>query len=125
MKKQILLLIAAITLSITASQAQNFQRQTPEERTATALEKLQPLKLTTEQTPKVNSVFLDLYTTQQKAMAEMRASGSMDREAIMAKRKELQSAADAKLKSILNEAQYKQWKEMEESFNQAPRRNNQ
>lgn len=119
------MLIAVLAFSFTAIQAQNYQRQTPEERTAAAMEKVQPLKLTAEQTPKVNSVFMDLYSSQQKVMAEMRASGKMDREAIVAKRAELQTAADVKMKAILTEAQFKQWKEMAESFNQGPRRNNQ
>jgi hypothetical protein len=40
---------------------------------------------------------------------EMRESGNMDREAMMAKRKELAGERDAKLKLIFTEAQMKKW----------------
>ena len=42
-------------------------------------------------------------------MKEMRASGNMDREAMMTKRKELAEARDAKLKLIFTEEQLKKW----------------
>lgn len=42
-------------------------------------------------------------------MEEVRASGSMDRDATMSKRKELSDARDAKLKAIFTEEQMKKW----------------
>ncbi|HSN61330.1 MAG TPA: hypothetical protein VLR49_10370 [Ferruginibacter sp.] len=112
MKKQFLLLMAVIFMSFTAAKAQGgMQRQTPEERTKATIEKLAPLNLNAEQTTKTTAVFTDLYTTQQKAMEEMRASGSFDREAFQAKRKELDAARDVKLKEIFTADQFKKWQE--------------
>ena len=122
MKKQFLLLITLLAFNFYA-QAQNFQRQTPEERTKATIEKMAPLKLTAVQSPKVNTVFLDLYNEQQKAMADMRASGTMDRDAIMAKRKELNAAAEIKLQAILTEEQFKQWKELTANTEASQKRN--
>lgn len=122
MKKQFLLLITVLAFNFYA-QAQNFQRQTPEERTKATMEKMAPLKLTAVQSPKVNTVFLDLYNEQQKAMADMRASGTMDRDAIMAKRKELNAAAEVKLQAILTEEQFKQWKELTANTEASQKRN--
>jgi hypothetical protein len=44
-------------------------------------------------------------------MDEMRASGSVDRDAMMAKRKEQSDARDVKLKAIFSADQMKKWKE--------------
>jgi hypothetical protein len=110
MKKQILLLVAGISFSITSLMAQeNMQRQAPEERAKTAIEKMAPLNLDAEAKTKTEVVMLDFYTEQQNALKEMRASGNMDREAMMAKRKELADARDAKLKLIFTTEQYKKW----------------
>jgi periplasmic protein CpxP/Spy len=112
MKKQIFLLLAVMFISFTAVKAQGgMQRQTPEERTKAAIEKLAPLLLSGEQTAKTTTVFTDHYTNQQKAMEEMRAAGSMDREAMQAKRKEMNDARDVKLKEIFTADQFKKWKE--------------
>ncbi len=110
MKKQILLLVAAICFNITSLMAQeNMQRQTPEDRTKTAMEKMAPLNLDTATKAKTEVIIAEFYTAQQNAMKEMRASGNMDREAMMAKRKELAGARDAKLKLIFTEEQLKKW----------------
>ena len=45
------------------------------------------------------------------AVNEMRASGSVDRDAMMAKRKEQSDARDLKLKAIFTEDQMKKWKD--------------
>ncbi|MBN8833088.1 MAG: hypothetical protein ABS68_11235 [Niastella sp. SCN 39-18] len=112
MKKQFLMLAAALLLGITSLFAQqNYQRQTPEERTKATMEKLGPLNLTEEQTPKVSAIFLASYQAQEKSMEEMRASGSFDRDAMRAKRTELNDSRDKALKAILTEEQMKKWKD--------------
>ena len=105
-------MVFAALFSITAVNAQGGgggQRQTPEERTKATMEKLAVLNLDADAKTKTEVVITDFNNAQQKAMEEMRASGSFDRDAMMAKRKELVDARDAKLKLILTEAQMKQW----------------
>ena len=110
MKKQILLLVAAVCFSITSLMAQGgMQRQTPEERTKAAVEKMTPLNLDANTKAKTEVILTEFYTAQQKAMQEMRESGNPDREAFMAKRKELAEARDAKLKLIFTQEQLKKW----------------
>ncbi len=110
MKKQLLLLLTTVCLSISSLMAQDgMQRQTPEERTKAAIEKMAPLNLDAETKTKTEVILTDFYTAQQKAMQEMRASGTMDRDAMMAKRKELAEARDAKLKLIFTQEQMKKW----------------
>ena len=110
MKKQILFLAAAICFSITSLMAQeNMQRQTPEDRAKATIEKMAPLNLNAEVKAKTEVIITDFFTAQQAAMKEMRASGNMDREAMMTKRKELAEARDAKLKLIFTEEQLKKW----------------
>lgn len=104
-------MVLAAMFSITAVNAQGGQRQTPEERTKATIEKMAPLNLSAETKTKTEVIIADYNNAQQKAMDEMRASGSFDRDAMMAKRKELADARDAKLKLIFTEAQMKQWKD--------------
>ena len=112
MKKQILLLAAGICFSISSLMAQeNMQRQTPEDRAKATIEKMAPLNLTAEVKTKTEVIITDFFTAQQAAMREMRASGNMDREAMMTKRKELADARDAKLKLIFTQEQLKKWVE--------------
>lgn len=99
----------AIILTAGSLFAQGGQRQTPEERTKATIGKLAPLQLTTDQQARAATVFNDFYSAQQKAMEEMRSSGTMDRTAIQAKRKELADARDAKLKEIFTPEQLKKW----------------
>lgn len=54
----------------------------------------------------------------------MRPSGSMDREALSAKRKEMSDARDAKLKTVFSEEQFKKWKADIEPAMAPQRRNN-
>jgi acyl-CoA reductase-like NAD-dependent aldehyde dehydrogenase len=112
MKKQLLLVVIAAMFSITAVNAQGGggQRMTPEERTKATMEKMAPLKLDDATKAKVEAVIADFNNTSQKEMAAIRESGG-DRDAMMAKRKELADARDGKLKAILTEAQMKQWKD--------------
>ena len=110
MKKQILLLAAGICFSITSLLAQgNMQRQTPEERTKATIEKMAPLNLDSTTKAKTEVIIADFYNALQKSMEEMRASGAMDREAMMAKRKELADIRDGKLKMIFTQEQLKKW----------------
>ncbi len=127
MKKQFLLLAAIFFMGFGVANAQGgaMQRQTPEERTKATMEKLAPLQLTADQTTKTTAIFSDSYNTQQKAMEEMRASGSFDREAFMAKRKEWDAARDAKLKEVFTADQFKKWQEEVEPSLRPQRRPNQ
>ncbi len=110
MKKQLMLLITAVCFSIGSLMAQgNMQRQTPEERTKAAIEKMAPLNMDEATKGKAEVILTDFYNAQQKAMQEMRASGSNDRDAMMAKRKELSADRDLKLKQVLTEEQMKKW----------------
>ncbi len=127
MKKQFLLLAAVLFMGFGVAKAQGggMQRQTPEERTKATMEKLAPLQLTAEQTTKTTAIFSDSYNTQQKAMEEMRASGSFDREAFMAKRKEWDAARDVQLKAVFTADQFKKWQEEIEPSLRPQRRPNQ
>ncbi|MEP6712849.1 MAG: hypothetical protein ABJA37_10555 [Ferruginibacter sp.] len=110
MKKKLMIgLVAMICFIGTAIAQGGMQRQTPEERTKATMEKLAPLSLTADQTTKTTVVFSDFYTAQQKAIEEMRAAGTMDRDAMMAKRDELAKGRDAKLKEIFTADQLTKW----------------
>ncbi|MEP7106439.1 MAG: hypothetical protein ABI760_00625 [Ferruginibacter sp.] len=113
MKKQFVLMAVAALLSITAVNAQGGggQRMTPEERTKATMEKLVVLNLDTASKAKTEAVISEFNNAQQKARDEMRASGTMDRDAMMAKRKVLADARDAKLKAIFTPEQMKKWTE--------------
>lgn len=112
MKKQLLLMMSAAIISITTVNAQGGggQRMTPEERIKFIIEKMAPLNLDAATKEKSDVIITDYVNAQQKAMDEIRANGG-DRDAMMAKRKELADARDAKLKLIFTEAQMKQWKD--------------
>lgn len=112
MKKQWVLMVMAAMFSITAVNAQGGggQRMTPEERIKFTIEKMAPLNLDAATKTKSDVIITDYINEQQKAMDEIRANGG-DRDAMMAKRKELSDARDAKLKLIFTEAQMKQWKD--------------
>ncbi|MBC7889945.1 MAG: hypothetical protein H7Z13_18875 [Ferruginibacter sp.] len=111
MKKQFVLMVFAAIFSFTSVNAQGGggQRQTPEEMTKTTMEKLAVLNLDADAKTKTETVIADFNKAQTKAREEMRAAGTMDREAMMAKRKELADARDAKLKVIFTPEQMKKW----------------
>ena len=111
MKKQILLSLLAIITVVGSIMAQgNMQQKTPAERAKETAVKLKTdLTLNAVQDTKVYEVFENLYTTQQKAMEEMRNSGSMDREKMKETRDKLNVERDTKLKAILTEEQMKKW----------------
>ena len=110
MKKQFVLIAFAALFSISAVNAQGGQRQTPEERTKAAMEKLAVLNLDAGAKTKTEPVIAEFYNAQQKAMEEMRAGGgTINRDSMMAKRKVLADARDAKLKEIFTPEQMKKW----------------
>jgi len=125
MKKAILLTTALFLAFVTTfAQGGGFQRPPLEERVKTAMEKMAPLKLEKEATAKVDTIFTDYYKAQDKAFEEMRNSGSFDREAMQAKRKELVEARDEKLKKVLTADQFKKFKDEIEPELQPRRPNN-
>ena len=103
---------AMFSIATVNAQGGGGQHQTPEERTKATIEKMAPLALDADTKAKADIIIADYYNTQQKAMEEMRASGSFDRDAMMAKRKEFAEARDAKLKLIFTADQMKQWIEV-------------
>ena len=110
MKKQLGLVVMAAMFSIAVANAQGGQRMTPEERIKFTIEKMAPLNLDVATKAKSDSIITNYINESQKAMDEIRASGG-DRDAMMAKRKEMADARDVKLKAIFTEAQMKQWKD--------------
>lgn len=115
MKKQILLLAAAVITSF-AAMAQgggNFQRRTPEERLKPIHEKIDSaFKLDAAKMKQVDEIFLNSFKEQDKKMEEMRAGGGqMDRDAWQAARQKMTEERDAKLKTVLTEEQLKIFKE--------------
>ncbi|MEP7255429.1 MAG: hypothetical protein ABI666_06610 [Ferruginibacter sp.] len=114
MKKQMLLMVVAVVISITSVSAQgggNFQRRTPEERLKMVHDKLDSaFKLEAAKLTQADEVFLSYYKESDKKMDEIRSAGGA-REEMMAARQKLTDERDAKLKTILTEAQMKTWKE--------------
>ena len=113
MKKHLVLLAFASLFAFSSAMAQGGggQRMTPEERTKVAMEKMAVLNLEADATSKATVIINDFYKAAQTAMEEMRASGSTDREAMMAKRKTLADERDSKLATVLTADQMKKWKE--------------
>ncbi len=110
MKKQFFLFAAATLLAISSLMAQEGrQRQTPAEKTKVAMEKMVVLNLDADTKTKTEVIITEFYEAQQKAMKEMRASGNMDKEAMMAQRQKLANERDAKLKLIFTQEQLKKW----------------
>ena len=110
MKKQMVLMVMAAMFSITAVNAQGGQRMTPEERIKFTIEKMAPLNMDAATKAKADVIIADYVNGQQKAMDDVRTAGG-DRDAMMARRKEISDARDGKLKAIFTEAQMKQWKD--------------
>ena len=103
-------MIFTALFGITAVNAQGGgQRQTPEERTKVAMEKLAVFNLDADAKAKAEAAIADYNNAAQKAMEEMRASGTMNRDSAMAKRKVLAGARDEKLKVIFTPEQMKKW----------------
>jgi hypothetical protein len=113
MKKHLLLMMFAVSALVGSIYAQGGggQRMTAEERTKLVMEKMAVLNLEADAKTKTEVIIGDFYKAQQKAMEEMRASGTMDRDAMMAKRKTLTEERDAKLQAVLTADQLKKWKD--------------
>ena len=108
-------MVVAAVISITSVNAQgggNFQRRTPEERLKTVHDKLDSaFKLDAAIMTKTDELFLNFYKDSDKKMDEIRSAGGA-REEMMAARTKLMEERDAKLKTLLTEAQMKTWKEV-------------
>lgn len=108
MRTKFCLLIMLLFAGILAN-AQG-QRRSVEERVQLAMEKMAELKLDKEQTEKTTAIFTETYKDQEKKMKEMRSSGTMDREAMMAYRTKATEERNEKLKVVLSEAQFATFK---------------
>jgi PHD/YefM family antitoxin component YafN of YafNO toxin-antitoxin module len=87
------------------------------ERAKLAVEKMAPLDLTPESKSSALVIMTKFYESAEKAIREMRASGNVDREALMATRKKLAAERDAELGKIFNSQQMEKWlKEIEPSL---------
>lgn len=122
MKKQFLAIFAALFMFIGAATAQDGTRparMTNEERLAAAMEKIDAtLKPSASAREAAKVILNDFYADQQKAMQELRASGSQDREEFMKIRKELAAKRDEKLKAVFTADQMTKWTtEIEPSLN--------
>lgn len=111
MKRKILLAVVAAMFSIGFASAQGGQRKSTEERVKEVKEKLADFKLDAAKSAQADSAFTVFFNASQKAMEEMRASGTMDREAMRTNRQKLADERDAKLKNIFTADQYKKWKD--------------
>jgi len=110
MKKQIVLMAIAAAVSITAVNAQGFQRRTVEERVKSVHEKMDSaFKLDAVKLAQVDSIFTNSYKATDAAREEMMASGSTDRDAMRAKMQEFATARNEKLKVVLTADQMKIW----------------
>jgi hypothetical protein len=108
MKKQLIVLFAALFLSLGAVFAQG-QRMTVDEKVALAMDKIEAgLKPSEAVRSGAKTVLVDYYTNWQKVMADMRSAG-VDREKLAEARKKLSEDRDAKLKNIFSAEQMTKW----------------
>ncbi|HMR90782.1 MAG TPA: hypothetical protein PKC69_00640 [Chitinophagaceae bacterium] len=113
-RKSILFFAIMIAFAFTAqAQGGGFQRRTVEERVKIAHDKIDSaFKLEAAKLTKVDEAFTTYYKDQDKAMQEMMSGGERpNREAMQEKLKPITEARDAALKAVLNDDQYKKWKE--------------
>ncbi len=109
MKTKFSLLMMLLFAGIISVNAQG-PRRTIEERVQTVMEKMAVLKLDKDQTEKTTAVFTETFKAQEKKMEEMRNSGGMDREAMMAFRTKATEERNEKLKKVLSEEQFETFK---------------
>ncbi len=108
MKKQFIFMLGLLLAGTTLVNAQNGPRRTAEERTKRVVDTLTTvLKLDKAHGDQVDTVFLAYYKDADKLRESMQSGGSFDREAFM----KLTNDRDEKLKKILNEADFKKFKE--------------
>ena len=115
MKKQLVLTLAAVLISISMVFAQggngNTQR-TPEEKVKAVMDKLTVLKLDKNKSNKIESVFFDYYKEQHKMWEELMASNNnAEKSTLRGKMQKLLNDREAKLKSLFTDEQYKKWKD--------------
>ena len=113
MKKMFFVFTAILLAGIMVVNAQGggFQRPPIAERVKMVLEKMEPFKLDEAKKAQVDSIFTQSYKAQDAKRDEMRASGSQDREAMRAEMQKVNDARDEKLKKLLSEEQFKEWKD--------------
>ncbi|MBL7742613.1 MAG: hypothetical protein JNN00_03975 [Chitinophagaceae bacterium] len=113
MKKMVLLSAAIMIIGSIAVNAQGggFQRRTVEERVKAVMEKFEAFKLDAAQKTEVDSIFTRSFKAQDAKREELMAGGGGDREAMRAEIQKLQADRDDKLKKVLTEEQFKEWKE--------------
>ena len=109
MKTKFSLLMMLLFAGIISVNAQG-PRRTIEERVQMVMEKMAVLKLDKDQTEKTTAVFTETFKAQEKKMEEMRNSGGMDREAMMAFRTKATEERNEKLKKVLSEEQFATFK---------------
>ncbi|MCX6323062.1 MAG: hypothetical protein NTZ41_02530 [Sphingobacteriales bacterium] len=110
MKKLMLLLFAVGCIGHTMAQDnRNSQRLPAAERAKLAVEKMAPLDLTPESKSSALVIMTKFYESAEKAIREMRASGNVDRETLIATRKKLAAERDAELRKIFTEQQMDKW----------------
>lgn len=115
MKKQFIAIFAALFMMVGAVSAQDGarpQRMTVEERVAAAMDKIENVIKPNESVrASAKTIIYEFYTAQQKAMEDMRASGTSSREEFMKVRQELAAKRDAKLKAVFSAEQMTKWTE--------------
>jgi protein CpxP len=108
MKRKILVAAMAALLgwgTAFAQEAGRQQRMPATERAKAAVEKMSVLDLTAEARTGATTVMTEFYQSMDKAIAEMRQSGAIDREALLATRRRLVAARDEQLKKLFTEEQ--------------------
>jgi hypothetical protein len=104
MKKLMLLLFAVGCIGhVMAQDNRNSQRLPAAERAKLAVEKMAPLDLTPESKSSALVIMTKFYESAEKAIREMRVSGNVDRETLIATRKKLAAERDAELRKIFTE----------------------
>ena len=112
MKKMSLMLLAIFAIAVASYAQGGFQRPSIEDRVKRVHTKIDSaFKLDAAKLAATDSTFAGYYRAQDAKRDELRASGSTDRDAMMAEMKKLTDARDEKLKAILTEEQFKIWKE--------------
>ncbi|MFT3979372.1 MAG: hypothetical protein QM687_02810 [Ferruginibacter sp.] len=124
MKKQLVVMFAALFLTLGSVFAQGPQRMSVDERVKLAMDKVEnTLKPSEGVRGNVKTILYDYYNAQQKKMEELRsASERPSREEMMKVRQQLDDERDAKLKAVLSAEQYTKWKdEVEPSLRPQPK----
>jgi len=114
MKKVLMISLGIMAVIISNAQpGGGFQRRTPEERAAAIHQKLDSaFKLEPSKLATLDTALIILYKQQDEKMKELFSSGDRpDRETMMAERKKYTDARDEMIKAILNEEDFKIWKE--------------